>query len=296
MAKTKLVLLLALTALALYLAVGMVIAYKLTHVKRQEISRTPADLGLAFSDIEFQSQDGLTLSGWRVQPQTNAHTSVIFVHGNESNRAQHHHLELAKHFATQGISSFLFDLRGRGQSEGSLVSGGFFERRDVIAAVNQEPGANCRILFGSSLGGATALLAAEELGQSIDGVIVDSAYANIADLLATEIERSLSVPARIARIFIPATSLMAKAVYGIELFQLVPTNVLSKLPYPILIIHGQDDTRIPVEHARRLYQAAPAGSQLLIVESADHTLSFVRSTEQYLAAVDEYIKSSCGNR
>ncbi len=255
----------------------------------------PNDLSSQVSEISFASTDKTKLSGWLVKPTSLSVTTVVFVHGIGENRVQHHHFELSKHFSSEGISSLLFDLRGHGTSADSIASAGFFEQRDVIAAVNQIPTNNCRIIFGSSMGAATAILAAKQLGTEVDGLIVDSSYADIKDLLVSEISNSLSWSPSIARIFIPATSFMANLMYSINLSQLKITDVISKIPYSVLIIHGESDSRIPVSQAHKLYEAAPAESKLIIVPDAGHTFSYVKNTEAYTLAVDQYIQNSCKN-
>ena len=279
--------------LVAYVVVGVLIAYQLTHVDRHPVSRQASELGAPFEDLEFQTEDGLTLYGWRIMPTDKPLVSVVFVHGLLVNRASHHHFELARHFVASGIHSILFDLRGHGESEGKLVSGGFFEKRDVQAALRNSDPSSCRILFGSSLGGAAAIGAAEELGSAIDGLVVDSSFADIADVLAHEVHQSLSLPLPIARLFVPGATVAAKALYGISLSELALEEVVGALPYPILVIHGADDTRISADHARRLHARAAAGSELLIIPEADHTLAYVVDTSAYVTAVDHYVSTRC---
>lgn len=279
--------------LIIYLSIGTVIAYRLTHVPRTAIEHDPGALGLAFTETDFQSADGIKLSGWKIAGNKTNSPTVVFVHGIGVNRAQHHHMELAKHLSGQGISSMLFDLRGHGMSGGNLVSGGYFEQADVMAAVDQVPDASCRLVLGSSLGGAAAILAAEKLGDKIDGLIIDSTFADIKDLLAGEIAQTFPLTVTFARALIPGASLMARLIYDINLSQLIPARAISQLPYPVLIIHGKQDERITFAQAINLYAAAPEGSKLLAIEKAGHTESYSASPSEYLAAIDDYIKSAC---
>jgi alpha-beta hydrolase superfamily lysophospholipase len=280
-------------AVFIYLGAGAYIAFKLTHVKREPVTVNPTSLGLPFLNLSFTSTDNIHLSGWLVKANPIGNTTVIFVHGLENNRAQPHHLELAKHFGSEGISSLLFDLRAQGKSAGSFVSAGFFEQRDVVSAVRQIPSHECRIILGSSAGAAAAILAAKQLTTEANGLIIDSSYANINDLLVGEISKSIAWNPSVARIFIPGAALMTNIMYGMDLSQLNLVNIISKIPYPVLIIHGQADSRIPVSQAYQLYRAAPASSKLLIVPKADHTFAYITDTKAYLSAVDQYIKDSC---
>ncbi len=40
---------------------------------------------------------------------------------------------------------------------------------------------------------------------------------------------------------------------------------------PWLIVHGDQDTSVPVDDAHRLFEAAPDTAELLVVEGGDHT-------------------------
>jgi hypothetical protein len=46
---------------------------------------------------------------------------------------------------------------------------------------------------------------------------------------------------------------------------------IAKVEAPILILHGEKDTVIPVEHGRALFHAAPKPKELAVVEAAGHS-------------------------
>jgi fermentation-respiration switch protein FrsA (DUF1100 family) len=48
---------------------------------------------------------------------------------------------------------------------------------------------------------------------------------------------------------------------------------LIKQSPPILIIHGESDELIPVEHAYKLFKAAKEPKKLEIIKGADHSFS-----------------------
>jgi fermentation-respiration switch protein FrsA (DUF1100 family) len=47
---------------------------------------------------------------------------------------------------------------------------------------------------------------------------------------------------------------------------------VKKAP-PTLIIHGSMDEIVPVEHALKIYEAAPEPKRLEIIDGGDHTFS-----------------------
>ena len=163
--KVRVVLPVALVVLAvLYGLVSFLIAQGVTKADRDPQEDHPSNYGLAFEDIEFPSQRGdLVLSGWYL-PGDESSPHLIFVHGIGSVRSGDNAVELAARLVEQGYNMLLFDLRGHGSSGGDTVSGGYFERWDVLGAFDYlvergiDPG---RIgLMGFSMGAATSILAA----------------------------------------------------------------------------------------------------------------------------------------
>ena len=77
---------------------------------------------------------------------------------------------------------------------------------------------------------------------------------------------------------------------GIDLGFLVPEEAAARLSYPILVIHGTADTRIPTEHGERVYAAAPAGSEIWLVPDVDHVEAFEEHPDEYVDRLTEYFE------
>jgi 3-oxoadipate enol-lactonase len=64
---------------------------------------------------------------------------------------------------------------------------------------------------------------------------------------------------------------------------------LAEIACPTLVVAGSDDRGVPIHHARMLHEGIP-GSQLVIIDGADHALiwthpdEFLRATEEFLGA------------
>ena len=293
--KVRVVLPVALVVLAvLYGLVSFLIAQGVTKADRDPQEDHPSNYGLAFEDIEFPSQRGdLVLSGWYL-PGDESSPHLIFVHGIGSVRSGDNAVELAARLVEQGYNVLLFDLRGHGSSGGDKVSGGYFERWDVLGAFDYlvergiDPG---RIgLMGFSMGAATSILAAAEEPR-ITALVADSPYADASDLIAREAARKTPFPLWLMPIFIPTTKLMAKGIYGIDIGALVPEEEAAHLDFPLLIIHGTDDQRIPLEHGERVFKAAKAGSIMWRAPGVDHVDAFLTYPDEYVERVTEYLGS-----
>ena len=145
-------------------------------------------------------------------------------------------------------------------------------------------------LIGFSMGAATSIMAAAEEPR-ITAVVADSPYADASDLIAREAARKTPFPLWLMPIFIPTTKLMAKGIYGIDIGELVPERAVARLGYPILVIHGTEDQRVPLEHGQRVVEAAKTGSVLWRVPGVDHVDAFLTYPDEYVDRVTEYFGS-----
>ena len=282
------VLVLVLTA---YGVVSYLIASGITKAERKEQVDHPTAYGLSFEKVEFVSRKGdVDLSGWYLLGEDGKPT-LIFVHGIGSMRTGDNAMQLAARLVSRGYNVLLFDLRAHGSSGGDKVSGGFYEQQDVLGAFDflvgrGIPGESIGVL-GFSMGAATALLAVSQ-EPAIRAVVVDSIYANASDLISQETARKTIFPRWLVPVFMPAAKVMADRLYGIDVAALVPEKVVKGLPYPILLIHGKGDTRIPFEHSVKVHGAARPGSEIWLVPEVEHVDAFLAYPDEYIERVMAY--------
>ena len=300
--KVKWGLLAALIFLAIgYLFIAFFIAQGLTGAERNPQEGHPTDFGLEWEDVAFQGRDQeVQLVGWYLpgrgqMAEDNPH--VIFVHGLSSVRSggDGEALELARRLVAEGYNLLLFDLRGHGNSEGDQISGGYFERWDVLGAYDYlvaEKGATAGGvgLLGYSMGGVTSILAAVE-EPGIAAVVADSPFAAATDLIVQEASRKTPFPGWLIPAFIPVTSLMADAIYGIDIGALNAEKAVAELNYPLLIIHGEEDERVPIDHGERVASAAPEGTTFWSTDAPGHVESFAEYPDEYFRRVDDYFQA-----
>ncbi len=275
-----------------YAGVSYFVAAGVTSAEREAQEDHPSDYGLDYEDVQFPSRKGdLTLEGWYL-PSQGRGPSVILVHGLSSTRSGRQATQLAGRLVDEGFNALLFDLRGHGNSEGEMITGGIDEAQDVLGAYDYllARGLPDKIgVLGRSMGAvASVLAAAEEPG--IRGLVLDSPYARASEVVAFEIGRKTSVPQWLAPVFVPGATLLANALFGIDLNRLVPERVIEEIDYPILVIHGDADTRIPVDHGVRVYEAAHPGSEIWLAPGVDHVDSFNSFPDAYLGRVVPYFQ------
>ena len=279
--------------IVVYILVSLFVTQSLTRAERNPQVAHPRDYGLPVVEVEFAPRgETLALSGWYLPAQVDG-PHLIFLHGLNNVRSGDNAVELAARLVERGYNVLLFDLRGHGLSQDGRLSGGYYERRDVWGAYDYLMEGHGAVagevgLVGFSMGAATAVLsAAGEPG--IGAVVADSPYAVASELLAQETARSTPFPAWLTPVFIPAADLLADWLYGIDIATLAPERAVSRLEYPVLVIHGDADTRIPVGHGARVAEAGAAGTGLWRVPGVEHVEAFGASPDEYLERVAGYL-------
>ena len=168
--------------LAAVITVSLFAARAMTRFESIPLESDPSRVGLEFEDITFHSRDGLLLSGWWIDAGNNSRV-IVMVHGSGANRVrpQKIMLGIAKELIDHRYNVLMFDLRGHGESEAQHVSGGLYEKRDLLGAVDfaKSRGMNTIGVLGFSLGAATSLMAVPE-SEDIGAVVSDSGYADLS--------------------------------------------------------------------------------------------------------------------
>ncbi len=279
---------------ALYLLVSYLIASGMTRVGEAEFQDSPSDYGAAFARARFRSRRGdVTLDGWYLSGREEMPT-LIFCHGIEVGRTGDGLTELAATLNRRGFGVLQFDFRGHGASEGKRVSSGWHERMDVLGAydylVSRGVSSDRIGLHGVSMGaGAACLAAAEE--PNIRALSLDTPYARASDMISQEASFRTRLPGWVIAAVIPCALFMGKRLYDIDVEGMAPERAVSELDYPVSVIYGMEDSRIPPEHSRRVFGASAEGSRLWVVEGVEHAGAFVENKAEYASRVSDYFLS-----
>jgi uncharacterized protein len=236
-------------------------------------------------DVSFTTSDGLRLDGWYLPPSgpdsDTPGPAVIFVHGHGANRQQHQ--REANLLAGEGYGVLLFDLRNHGSSEGSVTSMGYFETEDVRAAfdfMSAQPEVDpLRIgLYGHSMGAATVIRAMARIPQARI-LIVSAPYTDFLGLTQDGIRIRTGLPAfPFAQLIVWMTGQAS----GADLFDLRPIDDMAQItPRPVLILHGDADFIVPVEHGRRLYDAAQGAKVFYAAPGVGHPGLFAADPDEF---------------
>jgi alpha-beta hydrolase superfamily lysophospholipase len=245
-----------------------VIAYMTLHPLSRSSPVPPGMNIRALREIQFTTQDGLTLSGWHLPGRDNA--TVILVHGFARDRTE---LLLEAQWLTErGFGALLIDTRAQGASEGEHIGLGYSERLDVRAAVDfvraKSPDEVIGVM-GYSMGGVAAILAAAE-DPRIRAVLAVSPYADLRQL----VNHQLGAARALARLVI----WWGEQMTGTRVADFDPLSAAAALaPRPVLIMEAGNDAMLPPNSGRQLYEAASDPKQLWSVPGVPH-VGFAQTT------------------
>jgi fermentation-respiration switch protein FrsA (DUF1100 family) len=242
----------------------------------------PADYGLAHEDVTLTTADGVRLHAWWLPAQGAASGTVLHLHGNAANVSNH--LPLVAWLPRAGFNVLMLDYRGFGRSEGRPTLDGVLEdARSAIAYLRARRAVDASrlIVFGQSLGGATALRLLAEDAAGVRLAVIDSSFASYRG-----IARDAALQSIVLAPFLPlALPLLPGADKD-------PVTALARIDVPLLFVHGRADRVIPFKHSERLFAAAKEPKRLIAIDRADHMEAVMRPDvqSQILAAMREAVR------
>jgi len=216
--------------------------------------------------VTFKNAAGQALAG--VLHGTLGSFAVISCHGMLSCKDGVKHVALGEALEQRDVPMLRFDFAGCGDSEGELFAmtcSGRVKDVDAAVAFLAAQGVERFGLFGSSVGGTVALLAAAR-DERIVGVATLAAVAHIES--TTELQPSLVRDWEEKGYIETASGRLGRAFYDDARAHDVVAAVRI-LHAPLLVLHGEDDPTVPVSDAHDIASAARNAS-LEIVDGAGH--------------------------
>lgn len=241
-------------------------------------------IGASWQAVAVTSGDGTRLNGWLFRPALANGRAVLLMH--ETGGTRLNMLDDAAWLLRRGFTCLAADGRGHGQSGGQLVTAGLLEGADVVRwadYLRDEVHAEAAFGLGHSLG-ASSLIHGLALGADLRGIVADSTGANVPTRYELLGER-YHLPAALARpllglIFEPAIW-NARWRYGVDLRRVAPVEWIRNVRAPVLLVHGDRDTFIPIAEARRIRDANPAYVTLWEVAGAGHVTAGRQWPDEY---------------
>lgn len=209
----------------------------------------PAQHGLnGVTEEVLATPDGAKLIAWYA-PAPPGRPTLLYFHGNGgglSGRAMRF-----QRYQEAGFGILMLSWRGYSGSTGSPT-----ERNNVADARLAYESLIARgvkpadiILYGESLGSGVAVQLAMEV--PVAGVVLDAPYTSIVELGAK------------AYPYLPVRWLM--------LDRYESASRIARMSAPLLILHGERDTVVPVAMGRRLYELAREPKKIVVFPNGHHS-------------------------
>ena len=243
-----------------------------------------------FEWVSVESADGLKLSA-RLYKKEGASVTVICMHGYSSAGTRDFATILPYYFE-KGFNVLLPAERAHGESEGSYTGLGVLEVADLelwVAEVNKLFPENIIYIHGISIGATTALLySAKNLPSNVKGIVSDSAYTRLWDVLSYQIKHLYKLqPFPILQI----AELFAHRFIKIGFHRDSALEAVKQAGVPILFIHGAKDVLLPIYMCEAMYSACTAPKSKFVSETAGFAEAAIMDTDNYLKAVDAFFSS-----
>lgn len=259
-------------------------------------------------DIYIQSEDGLKLHA-RLMDQSGAKGTVLMFHGYRTHpevdfsASSHVYYECGNRIVH-------IDQRAAGESEGKYIGFGVLESWDCCLwaqyIANRFGTDQKIILAGLSMGASTVLMATahhedrrvrincspEEpmevsmtLPKNVTGIVADSAFSSPYDIIKKRIRTTYHCNGRLLTIAIGIWSRML-AHYSLK--ELSVPDVMKHNTIPVLLVHGTEDSNVPVEMTVKIAENCQAPKQVLLVKGAEHGTGYLVDNEAYKKALQEF--------
>jgi len=268
--------------------------------------------------LVFQADDGVVLRGdFLAQPHPAP--TIIICHGYHISR-EYLRSTTAYIYAMFGCNLLLFDFRGHGESDRAAISLGNGEVHDLQAAItvaSQQPETfpGAIVIHGFSMGAAVALLTPPR--PEVAAIIADSPYARLDDILRRFVVNTLtekntwwSPLFQRLHVMMPALSwaiveigalvfrvrfgypLIARPDRGLKRLEALSNSHPQRAYPPILLIHGEQDSVIPIAEARSLElqtRALKCEVETYYVKNAEHCGAYQRDPQRYIQVVEQFL-------
>lgn len=272
-----------LLAIALVIAgLNWLIRYSLRAARIPE-QDSPAQRGLAYQTVSIPGVRNKQLFGWYI-PARSGSGGAEWLGGNAEMM-----LPVAAPLNQAGYAVLLLDARCHGRSDDDNFASlpRFAEDLDcALAWLVQQPGvdaANITVL-GHSVGAGAVLLAASRR-KDIAAVISIAPFSHPANMMRRFLA-ARHVP------YMPLgwyVMRYVQRIIGHRFDVIAPRHTITKIRCPVLLVHGSDDTIIPVSEAREIHaQRRSDAVQLLILPGKhDSSAELERHADKLLAFLNQ---------
>jgi pimeloyl-ACP methyl ester carboxylesterase len=261
---------------------------------------SPSDLGLEFEDVKFVVRDErgerLSITAWWI-PNPKAHgRCVVLQHGYAD--AKVGAIAWAPVWHSLGFNVLTPDMRGHGESGGSVCTAGFFEREDLSQVIDElratrPEQTQVLVLAGLSMGAAVAAATAARR-DDVSAVVLDSVYAKFRNAAMRHMSWVGLPGGWIQSLAIRLATWMT----GAEIDSLDPTELIASIKCPVMVIEAENDwslsegDRTALKDAVESHRENYGTAEFWTVEDTGHLMALSRDATVYRDKVGEFLSGA----
>jgi uncharacterized protein len=265
-------------------ALAIVVLLAIVYVAQRRLIYFPGPapgeelLPLGAAVIDFDTADGLRLSGWFLPAAKRPNgtggdatpgPAVLIFNGNAGDRS--HRLALAEALAQRGYAVMLFDYRGYAGNPGSPSEVGLrTDARAALDALAARPDVDPERIayFGESLGAAVAGGLSTERPPA--ALILRSPPSSLAE---------------VGRLHYPYLPIADQLLF--DRYRLA--DQIREVRVPLLVLVTERDEIVPAELSRRVFDAAPGPKRYVALEADHHNDPALLAGDELLATVTSFL-------
>jgi alpha-beta hydrolase superfamily lysophospholipase len=201
---------------------------------------------------------------------------ILFFHGNGEVVSDYD--EISPFYYQKKINLVVADYRGYGASTGTptltdLVKDAHVVFKHVREELSRQNLRKDLWVMGRSLGSIAALELASQHQQKMKGLIIESGFPSVVRIM---FHLGMSAP-----------------VMGREKIDRECLERIKKIFLPTLIIHGDQDSLVPLENAKAIYEhLGTREKKLLVIPSATHNDIMLVGFKDYFNAIQQFVQKT----
>jgi len=280
---------------------GLILGPTVLHPFRHRLSVRQAaqadqlftSLNAAREDFVVRANDGTILDGWKARPVHPNGDWVLLLHGRSHNRSAM--LPYAQFLVAAGYSVVMMDARAHGNSGGSMSTYGqleIFDMHTIVKSLESTEKVGHLFALGESMGAAVSLQS-PAFAPQIEAVVAEGAFRNLREVTfdyaglqqSAFLGKTLFRPAALVAVWI------AQKQGGFRFEDISPEKAVVVRSFPILLVCGASDRKIPCRHSEAIFNSAIGPKELWKVPGTGHEQAINTSPAEFQRRVLDFFHS-----
>lgn len=230
-------------------------------------------------------------------PKKGSRKWVILLHGVTV--THRYMMDLAYFYNSLGFNVLAWDSRNHGDTGGSDITYGYYEKYDLKAVVdfirNREEAVNTPDitlgLHGISMGASILLAYAAFVRDDCDFYVADCPYSDFRKQVGDVSQRTLKLPDFIMKAIMFFTTVFSRMFFKYDMKNLNIASKIDKVYNPVMFVNCRDDDYIDPAMTEELYaKCASESKELLLFDEGGHAGAYPLHRKEYEEAVKKFLK------